>query len=102
MAQYDILDGGIPATFTDGPKMGHVGVVTATDGMPPAHLTFLDDLVYTRHAKAKVEATDAYGQPHRYRGVTYKAEPGCPFMVRMRAEINQAQRDLDAGRVETQ
>lgn len=103
MAKYDLVDGGIAATFLDGPKKGHVGVVDIDrEGAPVASLTFLTDLVYTRAAKVKVDAVNAMGQAVAYRGVAYRVEPRCGFMVRMQQEIEAAVADSQAGKVETQ
>lgn len=100
---YDVIDGGIPATFLDGPKAGHVGVVDPDDDVPPATLDFMDGrLIYVRHSKHKIRALDAEGQAQRYRGVAYKVDKRCPFMVQMRFEIAKSKAELAAGRVDVQ
>jgi hypothetical protein len=101
MSKFDTVDGGIPATFLDGPKAGHLGVVTPVGKTPPAELRFLDDLVYRRFKPTKIDALNIHGQQVQYRGVSYRVDPGCGFVARMNAEIAKAQHDLDTGRVET-
>lgn len=100
MSKFDTVDGGIPAIFQDGPKAGHMGVVTPIQNTPPAELRFLEDLVYRRHKAVKVDAKNIHGQDVRYRGVAYRVDPGCGFVARMNAEIAKAQQDLADGRVE--
>lgn len=100
--RYDLIDGGIPATFLDGPKVGHLGVVTPDEDVPPRTLVFLDDLVYVRAHRMKVDAHDANGQPRRYRGVGYRVDPACGFVRRMNIQIQLAKDMLAAGEVETQ
>jgi hypothetical protein len=98
---FDPVDGGIAATFADGPKQGHLGVVTATDGMPPATLTFLEDLVYLRHKRAKVKAIDGMtGQPVTYRGVVYRMDPKCGFVAKIRLADREAKAEGTAQAIE--
>lgn len=102
MSKYDDVDGGVACTFLDGPKKGHLGVVSMVGQAPPAELTFLGDLVYRRHDRRKIDCLDANGAKVVYRGVTYKVDPQCAFMVRMRFEVDQAVADSKAGKVEIQ
>lgn len=105
MPKFDVIDGGIPAAFADGPKKGHVGVVNMDrEGAPPPSLTFLTDLVYVRAKRGKVKALDAYQQPVKYDGVIYRVDTTCGFMVRMRQEVDQAlvENGFKPGEVETQ
>lgn len=95
---FDRVDGGIPALFLDGPKKGHVGVVTPDHlDQPPASLSFLHgQVIYQRKAKTKVKGRAATGQARRYDGVSYALAPDCPIakdMERLEAEA-KAQREL--------
>lgn len=98
---FDLVDGGIAATFKDGPKKDHVGVVTPTDGMPPASLTFLEDLVYLREKRVRVHAIDGMtGQPVTYRGVRYTVDPRCGFMDKTRLAVQEAVAERTAQEIE--
>lgn len=104
MAVFDRVDGGIPATFLDGPKAGHVGVVTPVNDMPPKTLGFYDgnSLIYKRHAKAKVTALDGLsGETRRYRGVSYRVDPDCDFMREVAKQVAEAKIEKALGRVDT-
>lgn len=91
MAHFDVVDGGIPTTFTNGPKEGHLGVVTPTDGVPPRTLHFLEGLIYVRVGKRTIEAVDAHGRDVRYKGVEYTMDPRCPFAQEMRRALLEQQ-----------
>lgn len=94
MSKFDIVDDGIPATFIDGPKEGHVGVVNPEEGMPPKTLQFFEgSLIYVRHGKTKVKAADAGGRPQSYKGVAYRVDKTCPFMQEVRKELLAAAAD---------
>lgn len=94
---FDIVDDGIPATFVDGPKQGHVGVVNPDDGLPPKTLEFFDgSLVYVRQGKAKVKAGDAFGNPRTYKGVAYRVDKTCRFMAEVKKELLEAAADRAA------
>lgn len=98
---FDIVDGGIPATFIDGPKQGHVGVVNPTDGMPPPSLTFQEDLVYERTGKTKVRAIDGMtNQPVTYQGVGYRMAKRCGFAIRLNYELRQVAEERTAQQIE--
>lgn len=100
---YDLIDGGIPATFIDGPKKGHVGVVDMDRGGAPVEtLTFLTDLVYVRVRKCRVAAIDAQGARQSYKGIAYRVDPQCGFMARMKREVDAAVQAARAGMVDTQ
>jgi hypothetical protein len=98
---FDPVDGGIAATFVDGPKQGHVGVVTPEDGMPPRTLSFLNDLVYVRHERCKVRAVDGMtGQPVKYRGVNYRMDPTCGFAMLVKVADEEAKAEGTAQAIE--
>jgi hypothetical protein len=100
---FDLIDGGIPATFTDGPKQGHVGVVTDTGDGPPKALHFINNtLTYIRKGRAKVEVLDTMtGRPRKAKGVAYSVDPKCAFMLEVRREVKATEVERTAGRIET-
>lgn len=100
--KFDIVDGGIPAVFLDGPKQGHSGVVTPVDGTPPRYLRFLGGLlIYERHSKRKVDGIDPYdGQPVRFRGVAYRMDPDCHTAQEVRRVDREAL--IESGEAGTQ
>jgi hypothetical protein len=85
---FDYVDGGIAAMFLDGPHQGNV--VTADkgdDGFPPRRLRPTEGLFYDRANRMKVRALDAEGVLQTYRGIGYRVDRNCPFMVELRAQL---------------
>lgn len=101
---FDLIDGGVPAIFNDGPKEGHVGVVSNQRGDgPPRGLTFYSGrLVYVRRGPRKFKVLNhETGKPRKVKGVAYAVDPKCPFMLEVARENEAAAALRDAQRIET-